>query len=277
MSDIGRSADLLTAARGSAAADLVWRAPDGTLVARTAAPLVRGSTLAFALPIADADVASGLAAARRAWVLCVDGRDAAERWRPAAAPCEVRVEVDVAGDWVHGDWVAEGLLAQLCDKDPAARATVESPLVRRENWWAVPRVLVGARPVGAARRPPARLDVRDATIVDADGAPVGGASAGDWDAPTVELLERDGAVAALPDETRVGAVLTAPPTPLGVPRSMLVRGVIEGTRLLVTDRRGALPRPVDHSLLGRWRAQRRLEQACRRAIARLERGLDPTP
>lgn len=274
MTEIGRTSELLTAARGTAAADLVWRARDGALAAVTAAPLVRGQSVAFALPIADVDMGRSLAEAGRAWLLCLDGRSAAQRWRPAAAPCDVRVDVDLDGAWLDGPWVTEGLLAQLCDKDPAARAALESPLVRREHWWAVPRVLLTATPTAPPRRPPPRFDSADATIVSGDGTPVGAARADTWDHPVVDLSGRDHEVATLPAGARVGAVLTAPPTPLGVPRSMLVRGVVEGDRLVVTDRVGRLPSPADRTILGRWRAQRRHERACRRTIARLERGLD---
>ncbi len=233
----------------------------------TAVPLLDGAVPCVALTYDHADLRPALAAATAVAFTVTDSRSLPAGADAVAAVGRVSVTDDVTGE-VFGD----DLLDQELRKYPPTRTLADSPLLRRENWWYLPRILVRLDRVEEVRRLAPRRDAdRDALLVRDDGAGLrlDVVSAPDWTAPVVALradttLRGDG-----------GPVL-AHGHDHSIDRERWegwdVRGTLEGDRLTVRERAGrAGLDPAPLTLLQRWRGARALERGCRRGIAAAER------
>ncbi|NGM15766.1 pyridoxamine 5'-phosphate oxidase family protein [Verrucosispora sp. WMMA2044] len=133
--------------------ELAWIDPDGVPQARPVTPLLLGDRPAVALPYAEVTLARRLAAAQVAALVVSDDRLTGRGWRPVAVAGRPRLTEDR-----DGTLFTDRLLDQELRKYPPARALIDSPLLRREHWWYLPRLIVvldvdtattiGARPDG---------------------------------------------------------------------------------------------------------------------------------
>jgi hypothetical protein len=253
--------------RRATSGEVAWVDAAGVPSALSAVPLLDGPVPCVALTYDRADLRPSLAAAAAVAFAVTDSRalPAGTQGIAAIGSVTVRDELD--------DGIDEDLLAQELRKYPPARTLVDSPLLRRENWWYLPRIVVRLDRVERTHPLPARRDAgRDALLVRDDGAGLrlDVAAAADWSAPAVALrgtepLRGDGGPALAhghdhsPDRERW--------------EQWQVRGALRGDGLLVTARHGRpglAPGPL--RLLERLRGARALERGCRRGIAAAERG-----
>lgn len=255
-------AELLAAADRSPLAEVGYRQADGSWTAVALVPLVLGDRLTFALPYAQRPLAEEIAAAGQVLVVCSDARQALRGWQPAAGVGTVVLEADRSGERF-----AAGLLERELRKHPPSRPLADSPLLRREHWWYLPRLLLHLA-VGGAWEVAARTSGREGVVftdappgahadtVAVDGAPgddlrltslAGVPLRGDGEAC---LLRHD---ATLPD--------------LEARSALVERGWRSGDRLTVARREGSIGLPPPLRLLDRYRAARAFERACRRELA----------
>ncbi len=252
-------AELAGAVASSSLAELAWAGPGGPRV-RGVTALLRGDLPVVAFTYADERVAREVAAAAGVALALSEPRSTGAHFRACLVHGRPRLVEDPAGEVFLDE-----LLDQELRRFPPARLLADSPILRREHWWYLPRLVVEIHPDAVSpldQRSGARdhllvsqeehLDVRTAGIVEvrddrvvldvAGRPPASGA-------PSV-LFGQD---ASFPDLERW--------------TQWEYRGTWAADGLAVTEgpvRPGLAPNP---GLLERWRRQRVFERACRRAIA----------
>ena len=248
----------LRAVRSAGLAELVWRAPDGgSPDAVGVVPLVLGEQPAVALTWAHEATARAVAAAGRAALVLSEPRLAGPAWEPLVLHARTTLVED--GD---GSLFRSQLLEQEVRKHPPSRALVDSPLLRREHWWYLPRLVLLLDPV-TVDRTTGRQGPADAVLAVEDaGLHVGVVRVEDW---AQDPLVLDGA----PSGRRGPAALVGQEVAVPDAERWSVHrttGAYDEGRLSVTpplpDRR---LEPVP-GLLARLRRQRTLERACVRAL-----------
>ena len=248
----------LPAVRGAGLGELVWRAADGGPPrAVGVVPLVLGDQPAVALTWAHEATAREVAAGAEVALVLSEPRLAGPSWQPLVVQARATLVED--GD---GSLFASQLLEQEVRKHPPSRALVDSPLLRREHWWYLPRLVLLLEPV-AVRSTSPRGGPADALLAVEDaGLHVGVVHVQDWaDDP---LVLGDGPAGPRGPAALVGQEVAVPDAERwSVHRTT---GEYAEGRLSVTvpapDRR---LEPVP-GLLARVRRQRTLERACVKAL-----------
>lgn len=262
--------ELLASWRRATGCEVCWLDDVGRPSVLATVPLLDGEVPCVALPYARAAAAAGLRDAEQVAFAVTDSRSLRADTGGMAMVGRTRITDDISGEY----FVTE-LLAQELVKYPPSRTLVDSPLLRRENWWWLPRILVRFDRVDRAVALPARRDAsRDALLVrdDGRGLRLDVASAADWGVSEIALRAASG-------ESLRGD--GAPTVALGHDHSpdrerwesWSRRGELRGDLLAVTARNGEPgldPAPL--RLLERWRRQRSLERGCRQGIAAAESG-----
>lgn len=254
---------LRSAAQGSIALSC-FQSTDSSFTARAFLPLVEHGRVVFALPYAEASTAQQLATAPTGVVLVLaDGRLAGRQWAPLAAAGHVRVVEDP-----RGERFSESLMTQELRKHPPSRALIDSPLLRREHWWYVSRLLAVFEP--DRMWPVAPLSTDEGVLawqagpgLEADTVAVEAGIDG-WEGPEVVLKAR-------PAGCRDSRVLLCRHD-FSVPdrevsSTLIVQGTLDGRRLRVTARQGNAALPPAPGLLARVRSERALERRCRAGLA----------
>lgn len=264
----------LTCGSGHAAvAEVAYRSTDGTVGMDVIVPLAWQGAPAVALPYAQGGLAARLAAAPHAALVLSDSRLARKGWEPLAAHVRFELVEDPEGKRFLGD----GLLGQELIKHPPSRALADTPLLRREHWWYVPRLLLRAVDVGEVR-PVGRRTVSDGVLAHAQEGSRGEAlsakgslevdtvAVDDWDGDTVSVRSLSGA--PLAGHGAPAALLahdfSVPDRERGT--QLLVSGTLADARLRVLERSGSLELGKPHGLLRRLRGLRDLERACRAGL-----------
>lgn len=238
-------------------AELIWQSPSGPPRAVGVVPLVLDGRPAVALPWAFADDARSAAGSAAAALVLSDPRLSASAWRPTVLRGRLRLVEDPTGSLF-----ADELLAQEIRKHPPSRALVDSPLLRRENWWYLPRLVLvldvhSAEPGGARNGPDeAVLAVDDVDLL------VRTVHVGDWDADPLPVA--GGPVTAEGHAVLVGQEVSVPDAERWTVHTTTGR-YADGrlTEVLPAATRQLEPVP---GLLTRVRRQRRLEKACIAAL-----------
>lgn len=256
------STDEIAAVVGASSLSAVcWVDTDGLPRARGAVTLVRDVDPALAFTYADEAVARDVAGAAQVSIALHDTRSTGRAFRPVVLAGRPRLVEDPTGDVYTAD-----LVVQELRRYPPSRLFADSPLLMREHWWYLPRLVVQVD-VETLAPMPARTDSHDHLLVVADG-----------DVPVV----RAAATGAVHEGVLEVDVLgePAPPGPavlFGQDASFpdLERwsqwrytGRWDGSVLSVEEaplRTGLGPVP---GLLQRWRRQRALERSCVAAIPR---------
>jgi hypothetical protein len=255
----------------SSLSELCWVDPDGTPQARGVLALVRDDRPALAFTYADELVARAVARAETVSLVVAEGRSTGGAFTPIRFTGRPRLTEDPAGEVFTAD-----LLTQELRRFPPARVYADSPLLMREHWWYLPRLVVEVDVESVEPISP-RGPARDHVLVVAHGS-----------APVVRQV---GLGTAATDhgrgEEQGGARLhlAVEGDDPGHGRAVLLgqdasfpdleqwaqwryRGTWDGRSLLVEEApsRTGLGRPP--GLLQRWRRQRALERACVQAIPR---------
>ncbi|MBY3552316.1 hypothetical protein [Modestobacter lapidis] len=238
-------------------AELLWRAPPGPPGAAGVVPLLLDGRPAVALPWAHVDAARVAGAAEEAALVLSDPRLTGSAWRPLMLSGRPTLIED--GD---GALFREQLLDQELRKHPPSRALADSPMLRREHWWYLPRLVVvleAARMSDLHRR----AGPADAVLaVDDAGLHVRTVHVADWDAGPIALRNA-------PPDVRGPAVLIGQEMSVPDVEQWTVHttvGHYADGRL--TDARPSGSRELEPvpGLLARVRRQRALERACVSAL-----------
>ncbi len=121
--------------------EVCWTGPDGVLRATAGVPLQHCGQPTLALPWSHESQAREMAAAAAVgWVLS-DGRLAQRSWEPLLALGRFELTEDTTGEVF-----ADELLGQELRKYPPSRAYADTPLLRNENWWYLPRLILSLEP-----------------------------------------------------------------------------------------------------------------------------------
>jgi hypothetical protein len=221
-------------------------------------PLVHDEVPVLAFTYADEDLAREVAASAVVAVSLTEPRSTGTAFRPLVLVGRPRLVEDPSGDLF-----ATNLLPQELRRYPPSRLLADSPLLQREHWWYLPRLLVEID-VDAVVQVPAREDPsRDHVLV------VAGANG-----PMVRVARIDGD----PELLSLASEEPPPPGPavlFGQDASFPdleqwaqwnYRGHWDGARMQVEEApaRIGLGRPP--GLLQRWRRQRDFERRCVAAI-----------
>jgi hypothetical protein len=253
-------AQLLTSVSASSLAELMWLRPSGEVGGVGVTACVHDDRPVVAFTYAAAGLAREIAAAPRVVLTLTEHRSTSTAFVPLAASGRPTLYEDP-----EGDLYVDALLLQELRRYPPARRYADSPLLRREHWWYLPRLVLGldvdevssiaARASAedhllAVATGPAEITVRTARVratgpADVDVVP---------DAPVVEgaavLFGHD---ASFPDLERWTQWRWV--------------GRWDGQRLEVVqapERTGLGPVP---GILQRLRAERDLARRCRRGLA----------
>lgn len=261
---------MIAAWRRCLVGEVCWTTDQERPAALAAVPLVHEGLPCVALPYALAERAVGLRTATSAAFAITDARTSAQ---PAAAIGPIELVDDVTGDWF-----ADELLPQELLKYPPSRAYADSPLLRREHWWWLPRIVVRLLRVDQVVELGTRHDpASDALLVRDDGSGlrldvVAPANPASWEVPRLALRSRTGELRG--DGARVLAFGHAYTDDLERWETWSVHGTLRGDELLVTDRDSTPLQDLPPLRLGqRIRRHRALERACRAGIAAAERDL----
>lgn len=256
--------------RRAITAELCWLTAEGEPAALSATPLLDRDVPCVALPYARAGEVTSLREAEQVAFSVTDSRSLPADQGATAAVGSVSVIDDTEGDL----FVVE-LLKQELLKFPPSRTLADSPLLCRENWWWLPRVVIRLERTTHVLELPARTNpARHGLLVrerDSELAP-----------RVVEVLDGEGDRVRLRDPT--GHELRGDGGPglvLGYDYSMpdlerwetwTLRGGLFGNELAITERSGTPDADLAPlSLRSRMRRQRALSQECKRNIVAAKR------
>ena len=242
--------------RSAGLAELVWScAEDRPPRAIGVVPLLLGDQVAVALPWAYAEQARAAAASPAAGLVLSDRRLTGSAWEPLAATGRLTLVEDT-----EGELFCAQLLDQEVRKHPPARALAGSPLLRREHWWYLRRLVLLLEPdeVVPVR---AREDPADAVLaVEAGGLHLSTVRVEDWDA---EPLVLDGGSSAGP-AALVGQEVSVPDAERWTVH--VTTGRYADGRLRDVQRPGSRELEPVPGLRARVRRQRELERSCVKAL-----------
>jgi hypothetical protein len=240
----------------SGVAELVWRVPGSAPGSLGVVPLLLDDRPAVALPWARLDEARAVAESPGAALVLSEPRLAGPSWRPAVLTGRFSLIEDG-----EAEVFPDRLLAQEVRKHPPSRALVDSPMLRREHWWYLRRLIL-VMDVDSAEPGTARSGPDDAVLaVDDDGLLVRTVRVDDWDADPLPLTGGPATVSG--PAVLVGQEISADAERWTVHRTT---GTYADGRL--TD---VVPPPTRElertpGVLTRMRRQRALERACVSAL-----------
>jgi hypothetical protein len=270
--------------QGSSLADLIWLDDAGEPHGCGVSPLLWDGKPAVAFTYNRADLARQAGNSKVAAMVLTETRSTGSSFAPAALYGRPTLIEDPAGELF-----TERLLAQELRRYPPARVFADSPLLQREHWWYLPRLIL-VLDVDAARPMPAR-PMPVPPVPGQPGAPPGS------DAGT-EPLARFGHLLGVAVDGRIEPrVVTAEENGSGslalaavdgriIPRGPAVllgqeatfpdlsewatwryTGLCTGERLEVVERPASVGLGAPPSIWERWRRQRAFSRACRAGIA----------
>jgi hypothetical protein len=253
--------DVTEVVSASSLGELCWVDPAGLPQARGVVALVRGERPTLAFTYADEPVAREVARAARVALAFTETRSTGRGFHPVLVTGRPRLVEDP-----KGDLYLEDLVVQELRRYPPSRLLADSPLLMREHWWYLPRLVVEID-VETVEPMRGRSPTHDHVLVVADG--------------TTPVVRQAGIRERFDDRLDVDVegrpAPTGPAVLFGQDASFpdlerwaqwRYRGVWDGRGLEVEEapaRTGLGPTP---GLLQRWRRQRALERACVQAIPR---------
>lgn len=129
--------DVRSAVRAAAVGELAWINGDGRPDALPATPLLLDDAPAVAYSYAYRALALRIAASPAVALVVSDPRMTASGWEPGAVVGRPRLIEDD-----DGVFVAEKIMSQELRKCPPSRVLADSIMLRTENWWYVPRLII---------------------------------------------------------------------------------------------------------------------------------------
>ena len=249
------------AVRASSVSEICWVDAAGAPRARGVVTLLHEDRPALAFTYADEQVARDVAAAGEVRLVLSEPRSTGSGFVPLVVTGRPRLVEDPRGEL----YLAE-LVTQELHRYPPSRVFADSPLLMREHWWYLPRLVVEIE-VDAVQPFEARTAPHDHLLVVAER-----------DRPAVRAA---GVVEHTSD--RLVLAVEGPPAPAG--RALLFgqdasfpdleqweqwgyRGRWADPVLTVEEPPASTGLGRPPGLVQRWRRQRALERACTEAIPR---------
>jgi len=257
---------LITSTELAAVAAFAHTGADGTPHLTPVTPLLLDGFPAFTVTYARLELAREIAASPQAALVFHDSRLAYAGWSPLTVAAGVEVIPDP-----EGELFCEKLLDQELRKFPPDRQLIDSPLLRRENWWYMPRLIVRLIEPGKPR-PIARRETSGHGVlayVSGEGLTADAVRVEDWDADRIrvrllgdEPLRKSSLAALLYHDFAV---------PDMDPRvTFLATGLLENGHLFVARRSGSRLLGKRPGLLARWRGHKELERCCKAGLKERE-------
>ena len=253
--------EMTEAIRCSSLSELSWVDASGEPQARGTVALVRDEAPVLAFTYADEAVARAVAGAARLLLTVTESRSTDRGFRPVLVQGRPRLVEDASGDIF-----AARLLEQELRRYPPARLYADSPLLQREHWWYLPRLIVeidvdSIEPLSARTEPQDHLLV----VAGAGGLVVRVARLVEAADDLLTLEVSDGPA---PPGRAVLFGQDASFPDLELWAQWRYRGRWDGATFAVEEspERTGLGRPP--GLVQRWRRQRTLERRCVTAIPR---------
>lgn len=244
--------------RASSLAELVWLRPDRMPDAAGVTALLHRERPAVAFTYAHAGIAHDVASAPVAALAMTERRSTGRPFTPMAAVGLPSLVEDPTGELFGSE-----LLVEELRRYPPARRYADSPMLCREHWWYLPRLIVSLDVIDVLELP-ARTGPEDHLLASVDAGRL------DLGVATVQHTDSD--------------VISLDPHPAVAPGAAVLlgqdasfpdlerwsqwrwRGRWDGSTLTVASRPQRVGLEPVPGLLQRWRAQRDLERRCRRAI-----------
>jgi len=217
---------------------------------------------AAAFTYADEAVARSVAAAHSVVLSCTEPRSAGSHFTAMAITGRPRLVADPAGDVFVGE-----LLDQELRKFPPSRLLADSPLLRREHWWYLPRLIV-VLDVTTTDPLPARTGARDHLLVV---TPSTAPSTEQAEAPVVRVASAPPVAVDEPPPAGEAVLFGQDASFPDLERwaQWRYRGRWDGQQLAVREEPTAVGPGATPSVWRRWRRQRDLEKRCRQALSSL--------
>jgi hypothetical protein len=248
---------------GSSLSTLCWVDAEGAARAHGVVALVRGDRPVVAFTYSQERVARAVAAAPCAVLALTEARSTGGAFRPCLITGVPRLVEDPTGEGYVRD-----LAAQELRRYPPARLFADSPLLMREHWWYLPRLVVELE---VARVEPVELGEshppEDHLLVVAQG--------------DVPLVRPAGRPAVPPPQGRLPLQVLGTPPPAGPAvlfgqdasfpdldqwEQWRYAGTWDGAALVVERAPARVGLGGPPGLLTRWRRQRDLRRRCLAAI-----------
>jgi hypothetical protein len=255
------SGDVAAVVGASSLGELCWVDAAGLPQVRGVVSLVREERPALAFTYADEPVARDVARAERVALALTETRSTGREFRPMLLTGRPRLVEDP-----EGDLYLEDLVVQELRRYPPSRLLADSPLLMREHWWYLPRLVVEID-VDAVEPMPQREATHDHVLVVADGA-----------APVVRLAGiRQRYEHRLEVDLEGRPAVPGPAVLFGQDASFpdleqwsqwRYRGSWDGSGLAVEEAPARTGLGRAPGLVQRWRRQRDLERACVQALRR---------
>lgn len=224
-------------------------------------PLVRDGRPTVAFTYADEQVARQVAGAGRVALALTETRSTRRHFRPVLLEGRPRLVEDPTGDL----FVA-GLVEQELHRYPPSRVYADSPLLMREHWWYLPRLLVEVEVDSVTPVGPRTADMDRLLVVAHTGAPVvRTAGVRTWAGDRLDL-DTDGAPVPPGPAVVFGQDATFPD--LEQWEQWHYRGHWHGAWFTVTEAPAYEGLGEPPGLMQRWRRQRDLQRRCVRSIPR---------
>ncbi|HSE10081.1 MAG TPA: hypothetical protein VLB29_15585 [Nocardioidaceae bacterium] len=258
------SSDIAELVEASSLSTLCWVDDAGRPRARGVVALVRDERPALAFTYADAEVAREVSGSAQVALALNETRSTTAAFHPLLLTGRPHLVEDASGDIF-----LEDLVVQELRRYPPSRLFADSPLLMREHWWYLPRLVVELDVEAAAPLPP-RSETHDHVLVVAEGSGPAVAAAGIVEG-SAHRLEVSVEGRGLPTGPAVLFGQEASFPDLEQWTQWRYRGRWEGSALVVEDAPATTGLGPAPSLLQRWRRQRDLKRRCVEAIPRPER------
>ena len=248
----------------AAVAELAYLDDDGGLRIEALTPLILDKGPAFALPYSRTDLAYRLEKSPEVSLSFSDSRIARVGWSPLAVEGRVEVVPDTGGDLF-----LEELLSWELRKFWPSRQLIGSLVLRRDNWWYVPRLILRFTETETPRPIARRTGPNHGILAwrnEAGAVRSGAVRVEDWAAerPIVSPPSPD---TALPDDVPVALLYHDFSVPDREQQAALhLSGQLENERLSVKHREGSRVLGKRPGIVARWRAQKDLERRCREGL-----------
>lgn len=256
-----------SSARTAAVAELAYLDGEGRVRARRITPLVLEGDAAFTLAYSDAGLAEELRKSPETCLVFSDSRLALVGWRPLAA----RVRLEMAPD-LDGELFREELLTDELVKYPPDRKLLDSMMLRRENWWYMPRFIFRAVEVGEIRAIERRTSPNHGVLAwkEDEGISADTVHVDEWGEERISMKSLSGRDLPASDNAAFHRHDFTVPD-MEQRTSFLATGAMNNGRLSVESREGGRDLGNPPGLIQRWREFRGLRKRCKAEVERRER------
>lgn len=251
-----------TSAEMAAVAELAYTGPDGMPRVEALTPLLLEKEPVFALPYSRMDLVRCLEEDPRVSLTFSDSRLARVGWSPLTVEGKMEVTPDLEGDI----FLEEPLYWELRKYGPS-RPLIGSLVLRRDNWWYVPRLILRFTETETPGPVIRRTEPDQGILAWKDGGSISSDTVrvDDWDAdrPLVSSLSQK----ELPSNVPAALFYHDFSVPDREQRTSLnLAGTLNSGRLSVTHREGTRKLEKRPGLIARWRAQKDLERRCKAGL-----------